>query len=1307
MWPKYLDLKEEECLGILRKLEMVAYSSVVSALRAQGDLTKERRKVLHELSVVLNVSIDRHKAEIRRAVNDETLSTVSARISGANSGSEWAREGRRIIPLLRRGTPITRFTGAATKAKADLEGHNKKLLPPSKTTTAPLPAAAATTKKGRRSSAAASKAASAGLAPPSLDDILIKTKDEEGNSRLCVMPPSISVPAAPPAYKAYQDFYGGDVVVLPSGMAIRVINEEADENKSKAAAASAALAISTPPTAATATTAASRRKRKASDAAAAAAEASAAAKVSFEILHRQKPNFPPPPHPLTGPPPILHNFKVPPPPAQAATSSSAAAVSNPHFLPPNQMPIYAPPPPSASSKGGRGGKAGQAMHRMPPPHSLAPPTLPHPHQLLPAQQRHQMPPASAQQHFPMPTTSSSAQPTLPQPPPPVAVGKSRRAPAGKVKKVKAEKIPRKMIQQQWQQQAPKQQAQQQRPQQQQPQQPRPLVTNPAQVKAAAAAPKTTPTAAAANMATATTPIAAATSSSGELLTKKKPMSLQQQKLEPEDLSGKTASAAATMAAAASSSATVTATKHPHIIRQPGVPKKQQQQQQHQQQNIVENVLSNSNGALKIVPSPSAAAAAASHHLQPNQRLTTPIKLKEVSPATAAPAQASTAVTTGATTTATSSVAAAVTGQPQLATLTAAATAMHAAPGMKVIPAGARILPKPGGTLTGMAAAAASLGGVSFAPVTSGGLAPPGTPIYMVAATSAAGPNLVRVAKASPSVSMPGVSMPGPAATGLVSAASVGGGPQRVVTLNAAAIRSPGVVTFSAGPISGSSTAAGATIRGSIPAGQLSTRTLQPRAGLAATATSLGPVAAASVGVATTRGLTPNKPSVIVVQRGGTPKSTFLGKELSHKIMAATSKPTVMNATGSLSLGSGGGLTAAAGASGGGGKPLVVVTKPTATPLIHSASGAICSPASLAGGTSLSSISLPGLTAGGGIGGVGKAAGGNNGNVIVLDISREQLQAATAAAAASGPGSGGGNSMLSDILQATGILPENEQTTRNTDKDKSKAGVSQSQAPQVFQAQQPLFVPVSSSASSASSALTSSSSTPTILTSLASPLSTAAVTPPLASEMSTISSVAEGLVFDSRPNKSQPVIVERASDSCIVDPSLVGTSCLSAAVSGATATAAGQQPLDIVSAAFADADLDPNHLSIQEDQESRRNPDNIQRKVQIPATGIEIDVTRGGTSTGTADEAVPSTGTSIQDFTSLIASAAAAESGPSSAAAATSSTTSGDANVMQNSSGGAAADAVTAAAAAAALSLAPEPSSNVEEVGDEIVGELDV
>ena len=105
---------------------------------------------------------------------------------------------------MRRGTPITRFTGAANRAKADLEAaaRDKKLLPPAKTVTSKKPA--------RKSSEG----------PPLLEDILVKNnKDEEGaaENRLSVKPPNISVPKPPAAYKAYQasqDHSKYDVVKL-------------------------------------------------------------------------------------------------------------------------------------------------------------------------------------------------------------------------------------------------------------------------------------------------------------------------------------------------------------------------------------------------------------------------------------------------------------------------------------------------------------------------------------------------------------------------------------------------------------------------------------------------------------------------------------------------------------------------------------------------------------------------------------------------------------------------------------------------------------------------------------------------------------------------------------------------------------------------------------------------------------------------------------------------------------------------------------------------------------------------------------
>ena len=185
-------------------------------------------------------------------------------MNGTSSDREWAREGRRIIPLLRRGTPITRFTSTANRAKTEVESTNKKLLPPAKTHTPKRPRKMGPQAPGLHSP------------PPKLEDILIKAKDEEGNSRLCVMPPSISVPAPPPAYKAYQEYYGGDVVVLPSGMAIRVMNDDQDENRPRG----------------------SYRKRKMTD-----QLDLSGTKTSYEVLNRQQFFRMPHPPPLASMPP--------------------------------------------------------------------------------------------------------------------------------------------------------------------------------------------------------------------------------------------------------------------------------------------------------------------------------------------------------------------------------------------------------------------------------------------------------------------------------------------------------------------------------------------------------------------------------------------------------------------------------------------------------------------------------------------------------------------------------------------------------------------------------------------------------------------------------------------------------------------------------------------------------------------------------------------------------------------------------------------------------------------------------------------
>ncbi|KAM3601078.1 uncharacterized protein V6R79_007369 [Siganus canaliculatus] len=133
VWPTILDLGRDECKRILRKLELEAYAGVISALRAQGDLTKDKKDLLAELTKILGISTERHRAEVRRAVNDERLTTIAYHMSGPNSSSEWSIEGRRLVPLMPRLVPQTAFTVAANAVANATANQNASLLLPAET----------------------------------------------------------------------------------------------------------------------------------------------------------------------------------------------------------------------------------------------------------------------------------------------------------------------------------------------------------------------------------------------------------------------------------------------------------------------------------------------------------------------------------------------------------------------------------------------------------------------------------------------------------------------------------------------------------------------------------------------------------------------------------------------------------------------------------------------------------------------------------------------------------------------------------------------------------------------------------------------------------------------------------------------------------------------------------------------------------------------------------------------------------------------------------------------------------------------
>ncbi len=61
-----------------------SYSQIVSAFRAQGDLTDDQLTILPVLQNALGISRERHTAEVKRALYDEKLSEIASRLNLIN-----------------------------------------------------------------------------------------------------------------------------------------------------------------------------------------------------------------------------------------------------------------------------------------------------------------------------------------------------------------------------------------------------------------------------------------------------------------------------------------------------------------------------------------------------------------------------------------------------------------------------------------------------------------------------------------------------------------------------------------------------------------------------------------------------------------------------------------------------------------------------------------------------------------------------------------------------------------------------------------------------------------------------------------------------------------------------------------------------------------------------------------------------------------------------------------------------------------------------------------------------------------------
>uniref|UniRef100_A0A1Q3EYU8 Putative brca2-interacting transcriptional repressor emsy n=1 Tax=Culex tarsalis TaxID=7177 RepID=A0A1Q3EYU8_CULTA len=191
MWPLKLDMTRDESRGMLRRLELDTYSSVMSTFRAQGALCREKARILEELRKLLHISQDRHKAEARRVANDERLTTVAEIISGPNSTQDWSREGRRTFPILPRTAPYTALSYIANTVCEQITRENSKLPHPFETSQNRLQKEKEQEEERKLLLEQQTKQAQTAVAVP------IEIKEEEDEPMVAMAPPPAPAAAVP------------------------------------------------------------------------------------------------------------------------------------------------------------------------------------------------------------------------------------------------------------------------------------------------------------------------------------------------------------------------------------------------------------------------------------------------------------------------------------------------------------------------------------------------------------------------------------------------------------------------------------------------------------------------------------------------------------------------------------------------------------------------------------------------------------------------------------------------------------------------------------------------------------------------------------------------------------------------------------------------------------------------------------------------------------------------------------------------------------------------------------------------------
>ncbi|CAF4482693.1 unnamed protein product [Rotaria socialis] len=107
------DILQRRSAATVKNMGVNSYFQVISAFRAQGDLTENKLTILPVLQNAFGISHERHTAEVKRALYDEQLSDIATSINPSSTTTNWEMEANYTYPTVVHRPPNTKYIQVA------------------------------------------------------------------------------------------------------------------------------------------------------------------------------------------------------------------------------------------------------------------------------------------------------------------------------------------------------------------------------------------------------------------------------------------------------------------------------------------------------------------------------------------------------------------------------------------------------------------------------------------------------------------------------------------------------------------------------------------------------------------------------------------------------------------------------------------------------------------------------------------------------------------------------------------------------------------------------------------------------------------------------------------------------------------------------------------------------------------------------------------------------------------------------------------------------------------------------------------